>query len=438
MAVRDWRTNLAKATISIRDCLFSGLSLFIMKYPSLLRFDIESKNDLKGRNLKNIFSLKSIPSDTRLREILDEIDPRKIRRAFTKIFAKLQRFRVLNHFQFLNGHYLIALDGPGHFASSKVRCSNCIKKEHRSGEVGYYHQMLGAAVVHPNMKQVIPLFPEPILNQDGEDKQDSEMKASKRWIKYFRKEHYRLKVCILEDALAANAPHIRLLRENDMRFIIGIKEVRNKVLFHQLNDGEITNRTREYRSEEIIGDKVKKKVVHEYRYLNGAFLNGQNRNEKVNVIDYRETTSYLDPSQDKKGIGTKEKHFSWITDFEVTKESITEIRRAGRRRWGIENETFRTLKETTGYSIEHSYGHGNKHLCSMFSALAFLAFLIDQVLEITCPFFKAALERAHGKKTYLWESMRSALSWVLLKNVEHYFDVLAGNFKVGQIFDDTS
>jgi hypothetical protein len=30
--------------------------------------------------------------------------------------------------------------------------------------------MLGAAIVHPDFKEVIPVFPEPILKQDGESK----------------------------------------------------------------------------------------------------------------------------------------------------------------------------------------------------------------------------------------------------------------------------
>ena len=34
----------------------------------------------------------------------------------------------------------------------------------------YYQQMLGAAIVHPNFKEVIPLAPEFIIKQDGKVK----------------------------------------------------------------------------------------------------------------------------------------------------------------------------------------------------------------------------------------------------------------------------
>ena len=146
--VPEERRHLGNVSISIRDSLFSGLAIFAMKFGSLLKFDKASKDNKRGKNLKSIFSLKSIPSDTRMREILDGIDPVFIRKTFTKIFSKLQRFDILNRFKFLGGHILISLDGSGHFSSSKIRCENCIKKVRRTGGIGYYHQMLGAAVVH--------------------------------------------------------------------------------------------------------------------------------------------------------------------------------------------------------------------------------------------------------------------------------------------------
>ena len=42
-----------------------------------------------------------------------------------------------------------------------------IVKKHRYGEVSYYHQMLGASLVPPNKKVVIPLAPERIVKGDG-------------------------------------------------------------------------------------------------------------------------------------------------------------------------------------------------------------------------------------------------------------------------------
>ena len=64
-----------------------------------------------------------------------------------------------------------------------------MEKHHRNGEVTYHHQLLGAALVCPGHKEVIPLMPEPILKQDGERKNDCERNALKRFLPKFRQDH---------------------------------------------------------------------------------------------------------------------------------------------------------------------------------------------------------------------------------------------------------
>src|SRR5208282_5273587 len=70
-----------------------------------------------------------------------------------------------------------------------------------------------ATLVHPDLKVVIPLAPEPIIQQDGQTKNDCERNSTRRWLKRFRQEHPHLPVIVVEDALSANAPHLRDLRE---------------------------------------------------------------------------------------------------------------------------------------------------------------------------------------------------------------------------------
>ena len=79
------------------------------------------------------------------------------------IFRLLQRGKELEQFVFMDGHYLVSLDGTGYFSSSKIHCPSCLEKNYRGGNVNYSHQMLGAALVKPGLKEVIPLAPEPII-----------------------------------------------------------------------------------------------------------------------------------------------------------------------------------------------------------------------------------------------------------------------------------
>ena len=97
--------------------------------------------------------------------------------------------------------------------------------------------------------------------------------------------------------------------------------------------------------------------------------------------------------------------------------------RAGRARWRIENETFNTLKNQ-GYNFEHNYGHGNKNLCSVFTMLMLLAFLIDQAQALCCTFFKKARAMAKANRE-LWQEMRVLFRYILLDSWEYLYTTIA-------------
>jgi hypothetical protein len=65
----------------------------------------------------------------------------------------------------------MTIDGSDYFNSEKIHCENCLTKKTRSGGIRYYHQILQATLVHPYMKQVIPLAPEFIRNTDNKGRQ---------------------------------------------------------------------------------------------------------------------------------------------------------------------------------------------------------------------------------------------------------------------------
>lgn len=103
----------------------------------------------------------------------------------------------LEQYQFYRGAYLVPLDGTQYFTSSNVSCEHCLQKEHRSGEITFSHQALQGAIVHPDIRQVIPLMVEDIRNEDGKTKQDCEINAGKRFVERLRKEHSQLDIIVL-------------------------------------------------------------------------------------------------------------------------------------------------------------------------------------------------------------------------------------------------
>src|SRR5206468_538013 len=213
--------------ITLGDALMSAFAMFSLKSPSLLAFDKVRAED----NLQSIYGIGRVPCDTSMREILDPVEPEHVRPAFKMVFRALQRGKALEEMVFVEGHYLLALDGTGYFSSNQIHCDSCLETHHRNGTVTYRHQMLGAALIHPDKREVIPLMPEPIIKQDGAEKNDCERNAAKRFITTLRQDHPHLKVIVTEDSLSSNAPHIQWLHDHDLHYILGVKEGDHAALF---------------------------------------------------------------------------------------------------------------------------------------------------------------------------------------------------------------
>jgi Transposase DDE domain len=403
--------------IPLTDALMSAFAMFSLKSPSLLAFD---KQRIEG-NLETIYGIPRAPCDTRMRERLDPVSPESLRPSFTSVFRQLQRGKALEDMVFLDGHYLVALDGTGYFSSPTIHCASCLQKVHRNGSITYYHQMLGAALIHPDFREVIPLMPEPIIKQDGTEKNDCERNAAKRFIAKLRQDHPHLKFIITEDSLSSNAPHIETLHDHGCHYILGVKEGDHAYLFKQVQAAEEAGRVTSYdRHDRAAG------VVHRFRFVNDMPLNESRSDVRVNFIEYWEVSP------------DKVQHFSWVTDFRVNKANVYKLMRGGRARWKIENETFNTLKNQ-GYNFDHNYGHGEQNLSVVLAVLMMLAFLVDQTQQLCCALFRAVWEKL-GSKRLLWERMRALFFGYALESMRQLLEALFYGLKKSapQFHVDTS
>lgn len=399
------------------DHLMAGLAVFLLKYPSLLSFDEDTQDQIIAYNLKQLFGLGYVPSDTQMRERLDEVLPFSLRGPYKKIFSLLQRGKILEEYEYLARSYLLSIDGTGIFSSDTIHCKNCNAKHHKkSGKVSYYHQILNAVIVHPDKHEVIPLAPEAILKTDGQTKNDCERSAAKRLLQHIRREHPHLKLTVTEDGLSSNGPHIRLLKELDMHFILGAKPNDHGFLFNWV---ENSDEVRTYEKCDKDG------TVHRFRYLNHVPLNDANFDLEVNFLDYEE----IKPNG-------KHQHFSWVTDFHLSELTVYLVMRGGRARWKIENETFNTLKNQ-GYHYEHNYGHGYHYLCTVFAYLMMLAFLIDQTQQLCCRLFQAALEKMQHKSR-LWERMSALFFDFFISDWEQFYQAIIHGLKGQWLCFDSS
>jgi hypothetical protein len=379
----------------------SGFALFALKEPSLLAFQERIKDD----NLRTIYGIQHVPSDTQMRVLLDPVDPECLRPCFTGIFRELQRGKALEPFVFYQGCYLLSCDGVKHFSSEKVHCPHCLEQHHKDGKVTYSHQLFAGALVHPDLREVIPVRPEPIIKQDGVDKNDCERNAAKRFMAKFREDHPHLGVIIVEDGLSSNGPHIEDLQHYRLHFILGAKPGDHTALFTRMAAAAEAGTAPVLTLEDPTSG-----TIHHFRWLCQVPLNDSHPHLLVNFMEYWEV---------KNG---KVQYFSWVTDLGLTEDSVWMVMRGGRARWKIENETFNTLKNQ-GYHFEHNFGHGVKHLATVFALLMMLAFLVDQVQQLCSPLFRAVWQK-FGTKRLMWDRMRCAFTQFAFDSMRELLEAL--------------
>jgi hypothetical protein len=224
-------------------------------------------------------------------------------------------------------------------------------------------------------------------------------------LKKLRQDHPHLKFIANEDALASNAPHIRDLEENGFNYILGVKQGDHDFLFNHVNDVAEEGQAIEL----TMADPTRSEIGHDFRIVYNAPLNQSNQDVRVTFVEYWE-----DDAQKER-----ELHFCWITDLEVTPDNVLEFMRGARARWKIENETFNTLKNQ-GYQFGHNFGLGKQHLSEIFVMLVMLAFLIDQILQLCCPLFQAAMNKFHARYAF-WEAVRGQFRTFLIQTMEDLY-----------------
>ena len=374
----------------LKDVCMGALAMFCFQDPSLLQFMQRVKAPTMAANLRNIWAIDSVPSDTQMRTVMDEIDPQEFEGIFTTFFRLLQRGKHLEQYRVLGTYYLCAIDGSEYFSSDRIGCPSCLRRKvkKKGGDtLQFSHQIVQSALVHPKLSSVIPLPPEAVRNTDGHEKQDCETNAAKRLLEKIKKAHPKLPLIVVGDGLYSKQPMIESATSSGMHYVFTAKPDDHKVLMEWVDGlkplGEVMH----------MEHVDRKGRTHVYEWISAVPLNGTKDAPSVNFFEY-----WLKEGQ---RVGY---HGSWVTDLPLDDECIEEMVRIARARWAIENEVFNTVKNH-GYHIEHNYGHGVRSLSFNFFLLNMLAFFLHQIFELTDGTYRW-LRKHLGSKKNLWDHLR--------------------------------
>jgi len=389
----------ANVSNSIRDVMSSGLACMYFQSPSLLDFQRRMENGQHKNNLRSMFDVSKIPTDTGMRQIIDTVDTKTAFRPIYKgYFTKLQRGKHLEQYQIFQGKYLLNVDGTQYFSSHDINCKKCLTRG-KTNKQYYCHQVLQGAIVHPGLRQVIPMMPEEICVQDGDKKEDCEVNAFMRFMDKFRKDHDKLGVIINGDALYATTQVIHKIHEHNANYIFKIEEANHKTLFKNLTTIE---KSKTY----ALSGRKNELIIEWSNDIELFKTTGQRAN-------YLEAFELVPQKDGKKKV---EYYGKWITDIDITNSNAKTILDAARARWKIENECFNSLKNH-GYNMEHNYGHGSENLCYNFYNFILLAFTMHQIHQLTDNLFKK-LRSCFGRMDSLWHDIKAFVNRLYFDGLE--------------------
>jgi hypothetical protein len=373
------------------DAIKSAYGVFFFQHPSMLNFQQELKRKFNRSNAETVLDVREIPSNNQITRLLDNLEPEWFADTFNNNLKRAEQYGALEEYRVLDGGVLIALDGVWYYSSENIHCEHCLHKS-TDGETTYYHSMVAGAVVKPGGSVVLPLMPEMIRNEDGQEKQDCERNATKRWLLNNGQRYAWLKPTLLGDDLYSDYNTCKAVLDQGYSFIFTCKEESHPWLTETVKNSY----PEEYQRREWNG---RNHLEYRYQWVNGVEIRDNKETLLVNYL-------YMEIRNEEKGKVTYRN--AWVTDKKIGAGNVRLLGDCGRARWKIENEHNNVLKNH-GYNLEHNFGHGKNHGSELYAVLNLLGFLM------------------HGMQLLLEEDYQK--TWASFGRRESFFEALRFSFR---------
>ena len=118
----------------LHDVFMSGFAMMFFQDPSILQFQKRLEEGIHNNNLRTLFQVTSIPKDSQMKDVIDDVESRELEPLFEDFFHALQRGKHLEPYRVLGDYYLVSLDGSGYFSSDTISCPGCLVKKDKEGE----------------------------------------------------------------------------------------------------------------------------------------------------------------------------------------------------------------------------------------------------------------------------------------------------------------
>jgi len=401
----------------IADAILAAFSVFFMQSSSFLAHQrlLQQKN---GRNnATSLFGIERLPSDQQIRNLLDPLDVKYFHADFWDIFDHLKTLGHLEAFRSKLGTFLLAVDGLTYFSSENISCPECLKRQDRNGVEHFYHSAITPVIVKPGQEQVLPLPPEFIVPQDGNEKQDCERAAAKRWLAQHQARFTQQTLTYLGDDLYANQPLCQLIDQTYKQyFIFTCKPDSHPSLYETVAVLEKNGAVEKLSQRRWNG---KHGEIWTYHWVNEVPLRAGDDAMNVNWCE-------LVITHETSGVILYQNAF--VTNHLLTNHNIALVVEAGRSRWKIENENNNVLK-TKGYHLEHNFGHGQQHLSNVLVILNLLAFLTHTIQELSNGAYQILRKKLGARKTF-FQDLRALTRYLVFDGWDALFQFMADGLEI--------
>ena len=364
----DHRKKGPNTRYAIQDAALGALGIFFTQSPSFLASQRRLQHTTGQHNAQTLFDVQQIPCDNHVRTRLDPITPSALDPVGVEVFEGLEQHRMLTHFRVLGQQLLVALDGTNSFSSTAMHGPHCLRRSLRNGQTLSSHAAITPVIVCPGHAQVLALPPEYIMPQDGQDTQDCERAAGKRWLGRHAEHVASHGVTCLGDDLSSNQPFCALVVQHGCHCIFPCTPDSQATLYERRAFWQATDAL----------------ATHEGRHCNGRFtavtLVRSINDVRLRSDDNAWSVHWFDLTVVHAKTGEQRYHNSCLTTHPLTADNVVDVAQSGRGRWKIDNENTHVLK-TKGYHLAHNFGHGQQYLSAFMLRRTLLAFLFHTVLE---------------------------------------------------------
>jgi hypothetical protein len=344
----DPRKRPEKATFPVEFVVMMALLMFCGQCGSRRQLDRDRKGAEFGLNLWKMVGGKHMEaccSDT-MNNVMAGLAPEEFDRLIALVAAALHRNKALRNF-LCNGKLVVAVDGTQMYTFGKRHCDGCQTRTLADGSTQYFHYVLAAKIV-TSIGLVVPFafeFCENPADMGEFDKQDCELKASRRLFTKIRTLFPKQEIMLVGDGLYADETTFSLCEKYGWDLMVTRKEGKIPTLDSQL-EGDATL----WGGKRVVGHTLPapagKKGVRLERRLYWK-----------TPMKYRELILHAVRSEEYDADGTRLYMNEWITNVKPEYSNALELAQSGRLRWKIENEGTNTQKNG-GYGMEHGYGLG--------------------------------------------------------------------------------